>query len=59
MLFKRELVESIPLHVQGQNNGKGIYELKDCVGEKALNSILLPKLGLVKKNFLQFFPITY
>ncbi len=56
MVPKQELFESIPLHVQGQNYGEGIYELEDHVGEKALNSNLTLKLGLVKKNHLASFP---
>jgi hypothetical protein len=37
IMLKRELLENIPLHVQGLNYRKDIYELKDHVGEKALN----------------------
>ncbi len=53
------LLKSIFLHIQGLNYGKGIYELEDHVGQKALNSNLLLKLGLVKKFLLNVFPIAY
>ncbi len=53
---KCELFESISLHVQELNCGEGVYELEDHVGEMALNSNLLTKLGLAKitplANFL-------
>jgi hypothetical protein len=59
MLPKYMLLKSIFLHIQGLNYGKGIYELEDHVGQKALNSNLLLKLGLVKKFLLNVFPIAY
>jgi hypothetical protein len=50
MVLEHELLESIPLHIQGLNNGKCIYELEDHVGEKALSSNLwLSKLEPIKK----------
>jgi hypothetical protein len=56
MVPKHELFESIPLHVQGLNYGKGIYELEDCVGEEALSLNLMLKLGPIKKFPLTSFP---
>jgi hypothetical protein len=38
---------------------KGVYELKDRVGEEALSSNLPPKLGPIKNFLLQVFPFTY
>jgi hypothetical protein len=35
---------------------EGIYELRNHVGEKALNSNLSPKLGLTKKTLPASFP---
>ncbi len=49
MVLEHKLLERIPLHIQGLNYGKGVYELEDHVGEEALSSNLL-KLGPVKKN---------
>jgi len=47
---KARATQKYPLHFQGQNYGKCIYELKDHVGEKALNSNLsLFKLEPIKK----------
>ncbi len=51
---KCELFKSIVLHVQELNYGEGICELVDHVGEKALNSNLLPKLGLAKRTLASF-----
>jgi len=48
MVQKRKLFKNIPLHVQGLNYGKGVYELEDHVGEKALSSNLLLALGSIK-----------
>ncbi len=47
---------SIPLHVQELDYEKGVYELKDYVGEQALNLNLLPKLGLANKTLPTSFP---
>jgi hypothetical protein len=55
MVPKHELLESIPLHIQELNCEKGVYELEDHVGEKALGLNLLPKLGPAKKNLLASF----
>jgi hypothetical protein len=52
MLPKCKLFKSIPFHVQELKCRKGIYDLKDHVGEEAFNSNLPPKLGHVKKLFL-------
>ncbi len=38
------------------NCRKGVYELEDHVGEEALVSNLLPKLGLAKKTLPTSFP---
>jgi hypothetical protein len=44
---KVHLFENILLHIQGLNFGKGIYELGDHVGRKALSlNLLLFNLGL-------------
>jgi hypothetical protein len=56
MVLKFKLPESIPQHVQGLNYGEGIYESEDHVGEEALSSNLLPRLGLVKKFLPAGFP---
>jgi hypothetical protein len=45
MVPKHELLESILLHIQEQNYGEDVYELKDHVGEKTFSSNLSPKLG--------------
>jgi hypothetical protein len=55
MVPKHESFENIPLHVQELNYEKGVYELEDHVGEKALGSNLLPKLGFAKRYFLTSF----
>jgi hypothetical protein len=55
MVPKHELFENIPLHVQELNYEKGVYKLEDHVGEKALGSNLLPKLGFAKRYFLTSF----
>jgi hypothetical protein len=53
MVPEQELLESIPLHIQGLNYGECIYELEDHVGEKALSSNLsLFKLEPIKKFFV-------
>jgi hypothetical protein len=59
MVTKHLLFKSIILHIQGLNYGENVYELEDHVGHEALNSNLLPKLGLIKKFLLQVFLITY
>jgi hypothetical protein len=48
--------ENIPLHVQKLNCNEGIHELEDFVGEKALGSILSPKIKLAKRTHLACFP---
>jgi hypothetical protein len=55
MVPKHELLENIPLHVQELNCKKGVYELKDHIGEKALGLNLPPKLGSAKKTLLASF----
>ncbi len=50
MLLDCKLFKSIPFHVQELKCKKGVYDLKEHVGEEALNSDLPPKLGLIKKN---------
>jgi hypothetical protein len=52
IVLKRLLFDSILLHVQGLNCGKGVYELEDNVGQEALSLNLMPKLGLIKKFLL-------
>jgi hypothetical protein len=59
MVLKRELLKSIPLHIQEQNFGEDIYELEDHVWEEVLSSNLLPKLGLVRKILFTSFPNSY
>jgi len=54
MVPKRELRESIPLHIQGLNYGTSVCELEDHVGEKGLNSNWLTKLQSTKKNLASF-----
>jgi hypothetical protein len=49
MVQEHKLFKSIPLHVQGLNYREGVYELEDHVGEEAVNSYLLLKLGSVKR----------
>jgi hypothetical protein len=44
------------LHIEKLNYEKGIYEMGDHVGEKALNLNLPPKLRLAKKNPPTIFP---
>ncbi len=44
------------MHVQELNYEKNVYELKDHVGEKALNLNLLPKLVFTKKTPCASFP---
>jgi hypothetical protein len=44
------------MHIQGLNFAKGVYELEDHVGQEALSSNLLSKLGFVKKVFPTCFP---
>jgi hypothetical protein len=56
MVPKHKLFKNIPLHVQKLNCEEDVYELKDHVGEKALNLNLLPELRLVKRTFLASFP---
>jgi hypothetical protein len=50
MVLEHKLLKIFPLHVQGLNYGKCIYELEDHVEEEALNSNLLSKLRPIKKN---------
>ncbi len=52
---KKQVIQSIPLHIQELNYRKGVYELEGHVGEKVLNSYLLPKLGPSKKTSCKFF----
>jgi hypothetical protein len=59
MVPKHKVFKNIPLHVQGLNYGEGVYELEDCVGEKALSSNLPLKLHPLKKFLLEIFQITY
>jgi hypothetical protein len=59
MVPKRKVFKNIPLHVQGLNYGKGVYELEDRVGEEALSSNLPLELHPLKQVLLQVFPITY
>jgi hypothetical protein len=56
MVPKCTLLESIPLHVQKLNCGVNVYELEDHVGEKTLNLLLPPKLGLAIKTPIVGFP---
>jgi hypothetical protein len=57
MVLKCELFKIIPLHIQELNYGNlGICELKDHVGEVALNLNLPLKLGPAKKTPLTSFP---
>ncbi len=56
---KHELFENIPLYIQKLNCKENIYELEDHVGEKALSSNYLPKLGLAKELLLKVFLVTY
>jgi hypothetical protein len=44
---KMRLLESIFIHIQRLNFGKGVYELEDHVGQEALSlNLLLFNLGL-------------
>jgi hypothetical protein len=52
IMLKCLLLDSILLHAQGLNCGKGVYELEDNVGQEALSSNLMQKLGFIKKFFL-------
>ncbi len=56
MVLKGKLLESIPLHIQKLNYGKGVCELEAHVGEKALSLNLLPKFGPSKKTIPANFP---
>jgi hypothetical protein len=56
MVLKPVLLKNILVHVQGLNYGEGVYELEDHVGQEALNSKLLLKLGPIKKILLASFP---
>jgi len=56
MVPKCMLFENILMHIQGLNFAKGVYELEDHVGQEALSSNLLSKLGFVKKVFPTCFP---
>jgi hypothetical protein len=56
MMPKCELFKSTPLHVQKLNYKKGIYELDDHVGEKALRSCLRLKFRPTKKTPPTSFP---
>jgi hypothetical protein len=48
MVSKCKLFKNIPLHLQNLNCKENVYELEDHVGEKALTSNWLPKLGPIK-----------
>jgi hypothetical protein len=50
MVPKCKLFKSIPLPVQELKCRKSVYDLKDHVGEEALNSNLPPKFGPIKKT---------
>jgi hypothetical protein len=50
------LLKNIPLHIQGLNYREGVYELKDHVGQEALNSNLLLKLRPIKRIIPTCFP---
>jgi hypothetical protein len=56
MVLKGMLFKIILLHVQGLHYREGIFDLEDHVGQKALSSDLLLKLGLIKKIPLASFP---
>jgi hypothetical protein len=56
MVPKRELPESVPLHVQGLNYEANVNELEDHVGEKGLNLNLPTKLRPTNKTPFASFP---
>jgi len=43
MVPGQKLFKNISFHIQELNCEKGVYELKDHIGETSLNSDLLPK----------------
>jgi hypothetical protein len=53
---KAWVVLECSMHVQKLDYEEGVYELGDHVGEKALNSNLLPRLGLAKISLHTSFP---
>ncbi len=56
MVPSHELFQNILLHILRLNCDESVYELRDHVGEEALNSNLRPKLGLAKKILFVSFP---
>jgi hypothetical protein len=55
MVPKYELLKSIPLHIQGLNHIVNFCVLEDNVGEKALSSNWLTKIGHAKKTLFASF----
>jgi hypothetical protein len=49
MMLKCLPFKIILLHIQRLNSGKGVYELEVHVGQEALSSNSLRKLGFAKK----------
>jgi hypothetical protein len=56
MVLEHKLLKILPLHIQGLNYAKGIYELEDHVEEEALSSNLLSKFRPIKKIPFVGFP---
>jgi hypothetical protein len=56
MVLKGELFESIPSHIYELNYEENIHELKDHVGEEALNLNLPPMLRAIRKIIFASFP---